>query len=110
MHQCLLPRIVNIPKDSIKVKIDLYLVHPGQRLCQLCAQVVYHLVHREYHGEDRVVEVEYLNISPQHLSDLSGVALAGLLRPRHAHLVQERGQLWLHPISQYGLARFKYVL
>ena len=54
--QCLLPQIVNIPKDSIKVKIDLYLVHPGQRLCQLCAQVVYHPVHREYHG------VEYLNI------------------------------------------------
>ena len=24
MHQCLLPRVVNIPKDSIKVKIDLY--------------------------------------------------------------------------------------
>ena len=62
MHQCLLPRIVNIPKDSIKVKIELYLVHPGQSLCQLYAQVVYHPEHREYRGEDRAVEVEYLNI------------------------------------------------
>ena len=35
---------------------------------------------------------------PQHLSDWSGAALAGLLRPRHAHLVQERGQPRLHPL------------
>ena len=79
MHQCLLPRVVNIPKDSIKVKIDLLSTSRTQnreRLCQLCAQVDHQPAHRKYRGKDRAVGVEYLNI-----------CLTGLEQPWQAYYV-----------------------